>query len=81
MSSAWWRARRSWLTLRSCARGESSTARSRTIGVTPFLALSSSEVFKAQLQGGLRESEEKRIVVDDIDAVTFRVLLKFLYTE
>lgn len=49
--------------------------------MTPFLALSSSEVFKAQLQGGLRESEEKRIVVDDIDAVTFKALLKFLYTE
>ena len=40
-----------------------------------------SEVFKAQLLGGMREAADKRIIVEDIDLVTFQALLKFLYTD
>ena len=38
-------------------------------------------MFKAQLSGGLREASEKRITIEDVDAVTFKALLKFLYTD
>ena len=40
-----------------------------------------SEVFKAQLLGGMREAADKRIIVEDIDLVTFQALLKFVYTD
>ena len=38
-------------------------------------------MFKAQLLGGMREAADKRIIVEDIDLVTFQSLLKFLYTD
>ena len=41
----------------------------------------SSEVFKALLLGGMREAAEKRVVVDDVDLVTFQALLKFVYSD
>ena len=43
--------------------------------------LSSSEVFEAQLRGGMREAAEKRVVVEDIDKLVFHALLKFCYTD
>ena len=46
----------------------------------PFPSLSS-EVFKALLLGGMREAAEKRVVVEDVDLVTFQALLKFVYSD
>ena len=41
----------------------------------------SSEVFKALLLGGMREAADKRVVIEDVDLVTFQALLKFLYSD
>jgi len=40
-----------------------------------------SEVFDRLLNGGMRESVEKEVVIDDCDAVTFNAFLDFLYTD
>ena len=51
------------------------------LNVHSVILCARSEVFKAQLLGGMREAVDKRIVVEDIDLVTFQALLKFLYTD
>lgn len=40
-----------------------------------------SEVFDRQLNGGLRESVSREIVVQDCDPLAFKTLLQFLYTD
>ena len=51
------------------------------LNVHSLILCARSEVFKAQLLGGMREAADKRIIVEDIDLVTFQALLKFLYTD
>ena len=40
-----------------------------------------SEVLRAQLSNGMKESGDKVILVDDVEPATFQVLLRFLYTD
>merc|ERR1712083_813673 len=40
-----------------------------------------SEVFDRQLNGGMRESVSKEVVVQDCDAVSFKAMLQFLYSD
>jgi len=40
-----------------------------------------SQVFDRLLNGGMRESIEKEVIIDDCDAVTFKAFLDFLYTD
>ncbi len=39
-----------------------------------------SDYFRAMLKGGMKESREKVITIEDIDEATFRSVLEFLYT-
>jgi len=52
-----------------------------TIKAHSQILCSRSEVFDRLLNGGMRESASKEIQIEDCSALTFKALLRFLYTD
>jgi len=52
-----------------------------TIKAHSLILCSRSKVFDRLLNGGMRESETKEIRIEDCSALTFKALLRFLYTD
>jgi speckle-type POZ protein len=46
-----------------------------------LVLMARSAVFEKELSCGMRESEERRVIVDDIDTATFQAMLEFIYTD
>eukprot|EP00931_Biecheleriopsis_adriatica_P078874 TRINITY_DN52292_c0_g1_i1.p1 TRINITY_DN52292_c0_g1~~TRINITY_DN52292_c0_g1_i1.p1 ORF type:complete len:498 (+),score=97.25 TRINITY_DN52292_c0_g1_i1:67-1560(+) len=55
-------------------KGESIRAHSQVLAMH-------SEVFERQFFGGLQESSSKEVVIEDVELNTFKIFLKFLYTN